>query len=104
MTSKINKTVKLVSACVLTIFVTTGVGLAQDYAVKGQYAAPAANNTTVTPAPVSNNVSLAEVATASGNPQSGVVSNLCDPYFYENYYDQVYDLNYCDWDKIMSNK
>lgn len=40
----------------------------------------------------------------SGAKQTGIICDLSDPYFYKNYYNQVYDLSYCDWDKTISNK
>lgn len=40
----------------------------------------------------------------SGTQQTGLICDLSDQYFYENYYDQIYDLSYCDKYRPMPAK
>lgn len=98
MTKLINKTSKTILCSILAIFLVSGVAMAADaYQTSGQYANSSAYGVSQT---WNNNASVTEAATYSGNTSqlnSGVVTDLNTPYFYENYRDQVYDLSYCDW-------
>lgn len=108
MTKNIN-IIKLIVLCLFSIFFVCSKTMAAgpDYEVRGQYIgsqygwdSDSKNVNRVTTQEAVN----ADVSTKSGGPSTGIVSDLCDPYFYENYYDQVYDISYCDWDKIMAEK
>lgn len=43
------------------------------------------------------------INSASAEEQTGVICDLSNRYFYENYYDQIYDLSYCDRDKSWTD-
>ena len=83
---RLTKSTKIVSSAVLALCLATGAAFAgSNYQYGGQYGYHNTNREIVT--------NVIDVTTASG-PQTGIVSDLSQPYFQENYADQLADSDY----------